>query len=442
MNGMGRADGQIGKAGHRLALSACSLLFASISSPACAQSGALDLADTGDTAWILAASVLAFAATLPGFVLFACGQARGRNQITTLYQGMGAVLASTLAWAIAGYTLAFGHATGGWLGAGNAWMLREFGNLRAGSSIPESGFALFQSTSALLPVAILVAFRSGRMNTAWLMLFAPLWSLVAYAPLAHAIWGGGWISEKFLPIDWNGGIVIGVGVGVSGLVLALMGADREPAPSPLSPLGLLLALLGATLFLVGRIAASGGQALTGNDDAAAAMLATLLGAAAGTMTWLLLGRATNCPPGPLSLARGILCGLACIAPAAGYVSPGGAIVIGAFGTTVSYSLARTLQARTRLGDAGVLASVFAGGGACGSLLVVPFIQPALGGTGHPSGTSLIDQLIGQAGTLALATIWVAATTLVLATMVSLVRPMRPAQECVDQGLDIATPEGF
>ncbi|QVM82810.1 ammonium transporter [Novosphingobium decolorationis] len=442
MNGMGRADGQRGKAGHRLALLACSLLLASISRPASAQSGALDLADTGDTAWVLAASVLALAATLPGLVLFACGQARGRNQITTLYQGMGAVLASALAWAVAGYTLAFGNASGGWLGAGNAWMLREFGNLRTASSIPESGFALFQSTSALVPVAILVAFRSGRMNTGWFMVFAPLWSLVAYAPLAHAIWGGGWISEKFLPIDWNGGIVIGLAVGVSGLVLALLGPEREPAPSPLSPLSLLLILLGAALFLVGRIAASGGQALTGNDDAAAAMLATLLGAAAGAITWLFLGLVTNRAPGPLSLARGLLCGLACIAPAAGYVSPGGAIMISVIGTAASYGLTRTLQARSRLGDAGVLASVFAGGGACGSLLVVPFIQPALGGTGLPSGNSLMDQLIGQAATLAIATAWMAGTTLVLATMVSLVRPMRPSQDRIDQGLDVATPEGF
>ncbi|GAM06513.1 ammonium transporter [Novosphingobium sp. MBES04] len=421
---------------------ACSLLLASISRPASAQSGALDLADTGDTAWVLAASVLALAATLPGLVLFACGQARGRNQITTLYQGMGAVLASALAWAVAGYTLAFGNASGGWLGAGNAWMLREFGNLRTASSIPESGFALFQSTSALVPVAILVAFRSGRMNTGWFMVFAPLWSLVAYAPLAHAIWGGGWISEKFLAIDWTGGIVIGLAVGVSGLVLALLGAEREPAPSPLSPLSLLLILLGTALFLVGRIAASGGQALTGNDDAAAAMLATLLGAAAGAISWLFLGLVTNRAPGPLSLARGLLCGLACIAPAAGYVSPGGAIMISVIGTAASYGLARTLQARTRLGDAGVLASVFAGGGACGSLLVVPFIQPALGGTGLPSGTSLMDQLIGQAATLAIATAWMAGTTLVLATMVSLVRPMRPSQDRIDQGLDVGTPEGF
>ncbi|WP_084592224.1 ammonium transporter [Novosphingobium sp. MBES04] len=442
MNGMGRANGQRGKAGHRLALLACSLLLASISRPASAQSGALDLADTGDTAWVLAASVLALAATLPGLVLFACGQARGRNQITTLYQGMGAVLASALAWAVAGYTLAFGNASGGWLGAGNAWMLREFGNLRTASSIPESGFALFQSTSALVPVAILVAFRSGRMNTGWFMVFAPLWSLVAYAPLAHAIWGGGWISEKFLAIDWTGGIVIGLAVGVSGLVLALLGAEREPAPSPLSPLSLLLILLGTALFLVGRIAASGGQALTGNDDAAAAMLATLLGAAAGAISWLFLGLVTNRAPGPLSLARGLLCGLACIAPAAGYVSPGGAIMISVIGTAASYGLARTLQARTRLGDAGVLASVFAGGGACGSLLVVPFIQPALGGTGLPSGTSLMDQLIGQAATLAIATAWMAGTTLVLATMVSLVRPMRPSQDRIDQGLDVGTPEGF
>ncbi|MED5545482.1 MAG: ammonium transporter [Pseudomonadota bacterium] len=442
MNGMGRADGQRGKAGHRPALLACSLLLASISRPASAQSGALDLADTGDTAWVLAASVLALVATLPGLVLFACGQARGRNQITTLYQGMGAVLASALAWAVAGYTLAFGNASGGWLGAGNAWMLREFGNLRTASSIPESGFALFQSTSALVPVAILVAFRSGRMNTGWFMVFAPLWSLVAYAPLAHAIWGGGWISEKFLAIDWNGGIVIGLAVGVSGLVLALLEAEREPAPSPLSPLSLLLILLGTALFLVGRIAASGGQALTGNDDAAAAMLATLLGAAAGAISWLFLGLVTNRAPGPLSLARGLLCGLACIAPAAGYVSPGGAIMISVTGTAASYGLARALQARPRLGDAGVLASVFAGGGACGSLLVVPFIQPALGGTGLPSGTSLIDQLIGQAATLAIATAWMAGTTLVLATMVSLVRPMRPSQDRIDQGLDVGTPEGF
>jgi len=117
-------------------------------------------------------------------------------------------------------------------------------------------------------------------------------------------------------------------------------------------------------------------------------------------------------------------------------------MISVIGTAASYGLARTLQARSRLGDAGVLASVFAGGGACGSLLVVPFIQPALGGTGLPSGTSLMDQLIGQAATLAIATAWMAGTTLVLATMVSLVRPMRPSQDRIDQGLDVGTPEGF
>lgn len=403
--------------------------------PAHAQTGALDLADPGDTAWVLGAGILALLSSLPGFSLFAGGRAHGRHHATTIYQGISVALLAALLWALVGYTSAFGAVAGGWLGAGNAWMLTKLGNVRAGTSVPESAFVLFQLSSAMLAPTFLVAAVVGRARTGWLLAFTGFWSLVVYAPVAHWIWGQGWLASSFGTLDWSGGIVLNTTAGISAFILAIIFGRRGPKGPPPPPFAQVIALLGACLFLVGRLATSGAAAMTANDDAAAAILATLLAAAAGAMAWQLFNRLRHCPCGPLPLARGLLSGLAAIAPCAGYVSPGGAILIGLAGAIVCRSASKVLRARAGFDDSSDIFAIFGLGGIVGSLLLAVFLAPSLGGIGFAPGMTMMGQLLAQGTGVAVAAIWAALASLMLATMVSMLVPMRVTEDHAHNGLD-------
>ncbi|MBT0669712.1 ammonium transporter [Novosphingobium profundi] len=401
-----------------------------------AQDGAYDMANGGDTAWLLAATCLALFTSLPGFALFASGQTPGRSQATVLFQCIEVALLGVLSWTLVGYTLAFGSVSGGILGSGNAWMLANLANIRAGTQIPESAYALFQMIGATLAPTLVAGALAGRVRTRWLLAFTGLWSLVVYAPMAHWIWGGGWLAASFGTFDWNGGIVLATTCGTSAVTLALIvGPRRQTA---IAPLGQVLTVLGAFLFMVGRVASAGAGAMTANDDAAAAMLSTLLAGATGALVWSALTQWRSATAGALSLARGTLAGLAAVATSAGYVSPGGATVVALLGTIAGHQVACLLHRSARIHDAGLVIAIFAGAGISGSLLAVPFLSPALGGTGFDPHFAFASPFLAQGFGVLVAAAWSMIASLVLATMVSVALPMRVSQDREANGLDTAS----
>ncbi|MBS0474402.1 MAG: ammonium transporter, partial [Proteobacteria bacterium] len=200
---------------------------------ALAQGVADDVADTGDTAWILISSALVLMMTMPGLTLFYGGLVRTKNFLSVLVQ-VGAIAAvASLLWIVCGYSLAFGSASNGWIGGlGNA-MLNNLGNVRANYTVPESAYALFQMTFAAITPALMVGAWVDRARFGWTVGFCALWSLLVYAPVAHWVWGGGWLASAMGTLDFAGGIVVHTTAGVSALVAALLLGKRQGFPKTL-----------------------------------------------------------------------------------------------------------------------------------------------------------------------------------------------------------------
>ncbi len=392
--------------------------------------------ESGDTAWLLAATVFLLLAGLPGVALFQAGRARTGAFVATMVQTATIAAAVSLAWVLVGYTLAFGTVTAGWLGSGNAWMLIQLSDLRDGLTVPESAFAFFQIACAIVCTALIPGAWSGRARFGWVILFATLWSLIVLAPVVHWLWGGGWLAAATGTIDFAGGMVLEVSAGTAALVTAILmgrGLDFDaPRNLRLSP----ITLAGAFLLWLGWLALCGGSAFAANDDAAAALLATHAAGCAGMLTRLLIDRLRRQPPRAESAAMGLVAGLAAIAPAALTVSLGAAAAIGAIGAALavgSAALIRRIGIDDRLG----VFSLFAVPGAAGSLLVAIFMAPALGGTGYDDTMNPVAQLVAQVIGVAVVMTWSAIGSTIIALAASLAFPMRVSESSEEAGLDAA-----
>lgn len=402
---------------------------------ALAQDGSLEASDTGDTAWMLAATALLLLAALPGLALFQAGRARTTAFVATLVQALAIAAAVSLAWIVVGYTLAFGAVSSGWLGGGNAWMLIELGNVREGLAVPESGFAVLQIACAMLAALIMPGAWSGRARFGWVVLFATLWSLIVLAPVMHWLWGGGWLSRASGTIDYAGGLTLELSAGTSALVAALLMGRGQDFGTPrreaeLSP----VALVGGFLIWVGWLGLCGGSAFSANDDAATALLNAHAAACAGVLARLAYDRLRKRPARADALASGLVAGLAAIAPAALYVSAGGALVIGAIGAVLS-PLAAGLVRRAGADDRLDVFALFAVPAIAGSLLLAPFMSESLGGTGYDEGMNPVAQLVAQGIGVAVVMAWSAIGSAILALMASLAFPMRVSESAETAGLD-------
>ncbi|MFN3551779.1 MAG: ammonium transporter [Novosphingobium meiothermophilum] len=398
-----------------------------------------DAADTGDTAWILVSSAFVLMMAMPGLTLFYGGLVRAKGFLAVLVQvGAIAALASVL-WIIVGYTLAFGDVSGGWLGSGNAWMLLNIGNVRAGTTIPESAFALFQMCFALITPALMVGAWVDRARFGWVVAFCALWGLIVYAPAAHWIWGGGWLSTKFGTLDFAGGIVVHTTAGVSALVVALLLGKRAGFPRTLMlPHSPALTMAGAALLWVGWFGFNGGSALAANDDAASAIINTHLAASVAALVWLLIEKLSVGKSTSIGFATGAIAGLATVTPAAGYIAPGAAMIFGALAAAVCYPMIHLIKHRLEIDDSLDVFAVHGVGGMLGSLLLAVFISPMLGGTGYAEGMGLGSQLVAQLAGVGIVALWSAFGTVICALMVSMVIPMRVTEDEERDGLDISS----
>ena len=414
------------------------LLAALIAAPASAQDvGAIVANDTGDTAWILTASALVLLMTLPGLALFYGGLVRSRNFLSVALQtGAVASIVSVL-WIVVGYTFAFGDVSSGWVGNGRAWMLIELTNVRLGTTIPESTFVLFQMTFAIIAPALMIGAWVDRARFSWVVVFCALWSLVVYAPVAHWIWGGGWLASSGT-LDFAGGLVVHTTAGVSALVVAvMMGARRGFPDKPMLPHAPGLTMVGAALLWVGWFGFNGGSALAATDDASTAIINTHVAASTAALVWLLIERIGFGKTTMVGWATGAIAGLATITPAAAFISPGAAILFGALAAVVCYFAVLQIR-KWGIDDSLDVFAVHGVGGILGSLLLGLFVSSALGGVGYAQGTTPGAQLGAQALGVGVVALWSAVMTAILALGIGIIAPMRVRKKDEIEGLDITS----
>src|SRR6266550_2791053 len=305
------------------------LLFAT---PAFAEIAAQSVAkiDTGDTAWMTAATALVLMMTIPGLALFYAGMVRKKNVLATMAQSVAAVCLVSILWALLGYTLSFsGDAPA--LGNLERALLRGIGMDTVSplaKTIPESLFMIYQMTFAIITVALVAGAVADRMRFSAFLLFSVIWFFVVYVPLAHWVWGGGFLQTMGV-LDFAGGTVVHINAGIAGLVAAVvLGKRRGYGQENLAPYDLSLAVIGTGLLWVGWFGFNGGSALGAGSRASMAIVATHLAASAGALTWMVLEWNARGKPSVLGIISGAIAGLGTITPASGFVLPWHGILIG------------------------------------------------------------------------------------------------------------------
>ncbi len=421
------------------------IIAAGLAAPLSAQDALQEVApaiavpDTGDTAWILASAAFVLLMTLPGLALFYGGLVRSKNLLSVVLQCGAIAAAASVLWVIAGYTIAFGPVTTGWMGGGNALMFDNLGTVREGTLVPESTFALFQMTFAVITPALMVGAWVERARFAWVLAFCALWGLVVYAPVAHWLWGGGWLASQFGTLDFAGGLVVHTTAGVSALLVAMLLGKRDGFPKKLMlPHAPALTMVGAALLWVGWFGFNGGSALGANDNASSAIINTHIAASAAALTWLLVERLALGKPTTIGWATGAIAGLATITPAAVFVSPGAAILFGVAGSMVCYGAIQLIKLKWHIDDSLDVFAVHGVGGLLGTMLLAVFLAPELGGTGYFPGMDMGSQLFAQFVGIGAVALWSAIGTAILALMVSAFFPMRVKQDEEIEGLDVTS----
>ena len=357
--------------------------------------------DTGDTAWILTSTALVLFMTIPGLSLFYAGLVRSKNVLSVLMQCFTICCLMSVLWLVVGYSLAFGD--GGSLnqfigGLGN-FLMGGIQEETLSGSIPESNFALFQMTFAVITPALIVGGFAERMRFSAVVLFSAAWLLLVYAPVCHWVWGGGWLADMGL-MDFAGGTVVHITAGVAAIVIAMVIGNRAGFPDQaMPPHNMTMTITGAAMLWVGWFGFNGGSALAANGDAAMAMLVTHISAAAGALTWMGFEWSKYGKPSALGLVTGMVAGLATITPASGFVGPGGGLVIGIAGGAVCFLATNFIKRSLKIDDSLDVFPVHGVGGALGMLATAVFASTSIGvfsgqGMDATMGGQFVTQLIG------------------------------------------------
>jgi Amt family ammonium transporter len=396
-------------------------------------------ADTGDTAWIIAATALVLFMTLPGLALFYAGLVRAKNVLSILIQCFAITGVVSLVWLGVGYSLTFtdGGSAQGFIGSLDKVFLRGVTRESLTGTIPETLFFMFQMTFAIITPALVIGGFAERMRFSAVLLFSVLWLLLVYVPLAHWVWGGGWLARLGV-MDFAGGIVVHISAGVAALVCALVLGRRRGFPhTAMTPHSLPLTVAGAGMLWVGWFGFNAGSALAANGSAGMAMLTTHMGASAGALAWMAVEWRKFGKPSMLGVVTGMVAGLGTITPASGFVGPLGAVCIGLIAGTVCFFATQLLKRTLEIDDSLDVSPVHGVGGVLGTLLTGVFAAVWLGGVGFPVQKSVGAQLAVQALGVLSAAAWCALVTWLILKLLDVVVGLRVAEEKETEGLDLA-----
>ena len=340
----------MGAPSYRAARNAALITLATsvlLATPASAETSTINAADT---AWMIVATALVLMMTIPGLALFYSGMVRKKNVLATMAQSLACVAIISILWVAFGYSLAF-VGDGPWIGTLDRWFLSGMtmdGVNPAAKTIPEALFMLYQMTFAIITVALVAGAVADRMRFSAYLMFSVGWFMFVYVPLAHWVWGGGFLATMGV-LDFAGGLVVHLSAGVGGLVAAAVVGRRHGYGSEnLSPFDLSLAVIGTGLLWVGWFGFNGGSALAANSRAVMAITATHLAACAGALTWGAIEWATRRKPSVLGMISGAIAGLGTITPASGFVAPWHGVIIGVVAGTLCFWACTWLKARLQV----------------------------------------------------------------------------------------------
>ena len=358
---------------------------------------AQDGVDGANTAWILTATALVLFMTLPGLSLFYGGLVRVRNVLSVLMQCFAIACLMSLLWMIAGYSLSFGDGNA-YIGDFSKVFLASVGEDALWGDIPESLFATFQMTFAIITPALIVGAFAERMKFSSMLLFSALWLFAVYVPVCHWVWSGnGWLFNMGL-LDFAGGTVVHITAGVAALVAALVMGNRSGFPTtPMPPHNMTMTVTGAGMLWVGWFGFNAGSALAANGNATMAMLVTHISAAAGSLAWMTIEWIKFRKPSVLGIVTGMVAGLGTITPASGYVGPGGALIIGLCAGVVCFFMTQLIKRVWKIDDSLDVFPVHGVGGVLGTILAGIFASTELGvfsGQGFAEGINSIGEQLG------------------------------------------------
>jgi Amt family ammonium transporter len=356
--------------------------------------------DGANTAWMLTAAVLVLFMTLPGLALFYAGLVRAKNVLSVLMQCFSITCIVTLAWVVLGYSVAFGDGNGWWGGLGKVF-LAGIDVKTVKGSIPETVFAMYQLTFAIITPALVIGAYAERVRFTGMLLFSLLWLLVVYCPVAHWVWGEGWLQKMGI-MDFAGGTVVHLNAG---------------------------------MLWVGWFGFNAGSALAADGSAGMAMLVTHIGAATGSIAWLVCEWLRYGKPSVLGIVTGMVAGLGTITPASGFVGPIGALAIGGAAGVTCFFATSYMKRALNVDDSLDVFPVHGVGGLLGTLLTGVFVSAAFGGVGYPEKVDMAQQVTTQVvGILAVGS-WSGIVTWILLKLTDAVAGLRVAGEEETEGLD-------
>jgi Amt family ammonium transporter len=400
--------------------------------------------DSGDTAWMITSSALVLMMTIPGLALFYGGMVRKKNVLATLAQSFGATCIVTVLWMAIGYSLAFtanpDAGVNTIIGSVNYLLLGPMG-LNAVSmlapTIPESVYMFFQMTFAIITPALIAGALADRMKFSAFMWFMSLWLLFVYCPIAHWVWGGGWLGTLGA-LDYAGGTVVHLNAGTAGLITCLVLGKRVGLGTEnMSPHNLVLSVIGASLLWVGWFGFNAGSAVTANVNAGMAAAATQIATAAAALGWMSVEWMAAKKPSVLGMISGAIAGLVAITPASGFVNPTGALIIGILAGIVCYLSSVHMKRIFGYDDALDAFGVHGVGGALGAMLTGVFASSAinmagkgwlLDGNGH--------QMLIQFYDVASVFVYCAIATYIILKVIDMVVGLRVKRDVEVEGLDI------
>ena len=402
------------------------------------------LVNGANTAWILTSTALVLFMTLPGLALFYGGLVKSRNVLSILMQCFSIAAIASVFWLVAGYSLAF-SGDGAFIGDFSKFLFNGVTEGSVSGDIPESLFALFQMTFAVITPALIIGAFAERIKFSAVLLFSLLWLAFVYTPITHWVWGGGWLQEMGL-LDFAGGTVVHITAGVAALVTAIMiGPRKSFIRGNAAPHNMTMTITGAGMLWVGWFGFNGGSALAANGDAAMAMLVTHISAATGALTWMFYEWKKYGKPTALGTVTGMVAGLGAITPASGYVGPAGALVIGLLAGIVCFNATLLIKQKYKIDDSLDVFPVHGVGGILGTFLAGIFASESLGvfsGQGFAEGiTSMASQVGVQLVGIVSTFVYTAIVTFLIFKVVGMItNGVRVSEDEEAQGLDIVDHE--
>ena len=404
-----------------------------VASPVFAADSAID---SGDTAWILTATALVLLMTLPGLALFYAGLVQSKNIVSVLMHHFAIAALMSILWVIAGYSLAF-SGDGAWVGNLANSFMSDLTLDSASGTIPESVFAAFQMTFAIITPALIIGAYVERMKFAAILLFSAVWLLAVYAPVTHWVWGGGIMAEWGV-LDFAGGIVVHATAGTAALVCALVVGKRRGFPTSVQPPhSPVLTMIGASMLWIGWFGFNGGSALGAGNSAGMALLVTHIAAATASLVWMFIEWFRFGRPSLVGIVTGMVAGLATVTPASGFIGVPGGLILGLAGGVACYVAVDLIRVRLKIDDSLDVFAVHGVGGILGSLLVAYLALPAFGGLGLADGVTAGSQFMVQLASVAITVLWTGIGSYVILKVIGAVIGLRVDQQDEIEGLDLS-----